>query len=228
MGSLIHPLPVVRTRSHQWLSTASRFLYHCPQLVYSPHRPPLAEGKSRSKEFGTPHETLFASIHPPFSKVSPISTKPENEGVNSNKSHEVPGKCSTDGTSTTDADKIGGISLDALSKANATLLKRKELAEKMKRIPMLNKGAESARESSKAPISSPAYPNLLELKNNKHLLGEFWNLKGSKMISSPSNLQVLYAPRDYRSEGNTCSELNEVTVRSSIEVLFQLEDIAKV
>ncbi|CAI9280459.1 unnamed protein product [Lactuca saligna] len=64
---------------------------------------------------------------------------------------------STDGTST-DAGKSGGISLDALSKAKATLLKRKELAEKMKKIPMLNKVADSAREGLKAPSSSGLPP----------------------------------------------------------------------
>lgn len=92
----------------------------------------------------------------------------------------------------------------------------------------------------------------LELKNNKHLLGEFLEFKGKQddimllrdikrskvsrmMIQktsmfglAPSKLQVLYSPRDYRSEGNAGSELNEVTVRSSTEVLFQLQDTAKV
>ncbi|GKE65300.1 hypothetical protein Tco_1519461 [Tanacetum coccineum] len=43
-----------------------------------------------------------------------------------------------------------------------------------------------------------------------------------------SKLQVLYVPRDYRSEGASGSEWNEVTVRSSTEVLFQLQDSAKV
>lgn len=92
----------------------------------------------------------------------------------------------------------------------------------------------------------------LELKNNKHLLGEFMEFKGkqedivllrnikrskvSRMIIQKtsmfglahSKLQVLYAPRDYRSEGNLGSELNEVTVRSSTEVLFQLQETAKI
>ncbi|KAL4569218.1 hypothetical protein LXL04_024853 [Taraxacum kok-saghyz] len=114
---------------------------------------------SRSKAYGTPHETPLASSlpPPPPPKVSSISSKHENEGVNSNRSHEVPGKSSTDGTST-DAGKSGGISLDALSKAKATLLKRKELAEKMKKIPMLNKRADSAKEGVKAPSSSGIPP----------------------------------------------------------------------
>lgn len=92
----------------------------------------------------------------------------------------------------------------------------------------------------------------LELKNNKHLLGDFLEFKGkqddilslrnikrskvSRMIIqntsmfglAPSKLQVLYAPRDYRSEGASGLEWNEVTVRSSTEVLFQLQDPAKV
>ncbi|KAK9074874.1 hypothetical protein SSX86_003193 [Deinandra increscens subsp. villosa] len=100
---------------------------------------------SHGKEFGISRETPLASGHP-LPKVSSISTKHENEGVNSNRSHEVPGKSSTDGNSS--AGKSGGISLDALSKAKATLLKRKELAEKMKKIPMLNKGIDSSAERS--------------------------------------------------------------------------------
>ncbi|CAI9295559.1 unnamed protein product [Lactuca saligna] len=100
-------------------------------------------------------------------------------------------------------------------------------------------------------ISTAPMWDRLELKNNKHLLGEFMEFKGkqddivllrnikrskvSKMIIQKtsmfglahSKLQVLYAPRDYRSEGNSSLELNEVTVRSSTEVLFQQQDNAK-
>nr|XP_043610016.1 protein RDM16-like isoform X2 [Erigeron canadensis] len=54
---------------------------------------------------------------------------------------------STDGSSA-DAGKSGGISLDALSKAKATLLRQKELAEKMKKISVLNKGANSSIDRS--------------------------------------------------------------------------------
>ncbi|MFS7961575.1 hypothetical protein Hanom_Chr08g00716701 [Helianthus anomalus] len=92
----------------------------------------------------------------------------------------------------------------------------------------------------------------LELNNNKHLLGEFVEFKGKNdditslrnikrskvsrvMIQKTSmfglahsKLQVLYAPRDYRSEGFSGSEWNEETVRSSTEVVFQLQETAKV
>ncbi|XP_071692486.1 protein RDM16-like isoform X1 [Rutidosis leptorrhynchoides] len=124
--------------------------------------------ESHNKAFGTPRETSLAPSQPPSSsKVSLISSKHENEGVNSNRSHEVPGKSSTDGNSADAAGKSGGISLDVLSKAKATLLKRKELAEKMKKIPMLNKGVNSSterigqistKEVSKAPSSSGMFP----------------------------------------------------------------------
>ena len=89
-----------------------------------------------SNAFGTPHETPLAPNHHP-SKVSLISTKHENEGVNSNRSHEVPGKSSTDGSSA-DAAKSGSISLDALSKVKANLLRQKELAERLKKIPLVS------------------------------------------------------------------------------------------
>ncbi|CAH1421652.1 unnamed protein product [Lactuca virosa] len=98
-----------------------------------------------SKPYGTPHETPLAPSHPhPPSKVSSsLSTKHETEGVDS-----------------ADAGKIGGISLNALSMAKATLLKHKALAEKMKKIPLLNKGTDSARDGLKPPSSSgiPAAP----------------------------------------------------------------------
>ncbi|KAF5442565.1 hypothetical protein F2P56_035209 [Juglans regia] len=92
----------------------------------------------------------------------------------------------------------------------------------------------------------------LELKGNKYVLGEFLEFKGkqedvqalknikrskfSRLIIqntsmlgfAPSKLQVLYSPRDYRGEGTSDSELKEVTVRSSTEVLFQPENSTKV
>ncbi|XP_031277116.1 uncharacterized protein LOC116135544 [Pistacia vera] len=93
----------------------------------------------------------------------------------------------------------------------------------------------------------------LEVKGNKYVLGEFLEFKGkqedtqalrpikrskvSRLVIqktsmfglAPSRLQVLYCPRDYRSEGtSTSSEWKEVTVRSSTEVLFQPQDSNKV
>ncbi|PWA79842.1 hypothetical protein CTI12_AA202990 [Artemisia annua] len=133
-----------------------------------------------SKAFGTPHETPLAPSHHP-SKVSLISTKHENEGVNSNRSHEVPGKSSTDGSSA-DAGKSGSISLDALSKVKANLLRQKELAERMKKIPLLNKGVDSstersgqmsAKESHKASHSSgiPTPPSQAASNSSTQQLG---------------------------------------------------------
>ncbi|XP_076926035.1 uncharacterized protein LOC143589065 [Bidens hawaiensis] len=92
----------------------------------------------------------------------------------------------------------------------------------------------------------------LELNNEKHLLGEFLEFKGknedvtllrdikrskvSRMMIQKtsmlglahSKLRVLYAPRDYRSEGFSGLDLNEVTVRSSTEVVCQLKETGKV
>ena len=78
-------------------------------------------------------ETIEARIDSPATKVSSISKTNENKGVNINRSHEVPGKSSTDGT-TTDASASGGLSRDILAKAKLALLKQKELAERMKKI----------------------------------------------------------------------------------------------
>ncbi|XVF06851.1 hypothetical protein REPUB_Repub06bG0086800 [Reevesia pubescens] len=92
----------------------------------------------------------------------------------------------------------------------------------------------------------------LELKGNKYVLGEFLEFKGkqddtlalknikrskvshliiqqtSMFGLAPSKLQVLYSPRDYRSEGASASEWKEVTIRSSTEVIFQPQNSTKV
>ncbi|EXB88506.1 hypothetical protein L484_017259 [Morus notabilis] len=92
-------------------------------------------------------ETSLAPSHPLPTKVSSISTTHENKGVSITRSHEVPGKSSTDGTSST-AGKSGSLSLDALAKAKKALQMQKELAEKLKKIPVLNKGASSSSDAS--------------------------------------------------------------------------------
>ncbi|KAL6326713.1 hypothetical protein AAG906_010887 [Vitis piasezkii] len=79
-------------------------------------------------------ETSLAPSLPPPTKVSSISTTNENKGVSITRSHEVPGKSSTDGT-TSAAGKSGNLSLDALAKAKKALQMQKELSEKLKKIP---------------------------------------------------------------------------------------------
>ncbi|KAL6127375.1 hypothetical protein ACLB2K_075416 [Fragaria x ananassa] len=92
----------------------------------------------------------------------------------------------------------------------------------------------------------------LELKGNKYVLGEFLEFKGkqedvqalrhikrskisrlvvqktSMLGFAPTRLQVLYARRDYRSEGTSTSDWQEASVRSSTEVVFQLDNSSKV
>ncbi|KAM7280157.1 hypothetical protein ACFE04_007291 [Oxalis oulophora] len=92
----------------------------------------------------------------------------------------------------------------------------------------------------------------LELKGNKYVLGEFLEFKGkeddllalrnikrskvshlvvqktSMFGLAPSRLQVLYSARDYRIEGASSSDYQEVTIRSSTEILFQPENSFKV
>ncbi|XP_058728781.1 protein RDM16-like isoform X1 [Vicia villosa] len=80
---------------------------------------------------------------PPFPlKVSSISTTNENKGVSIARSHEVTGKSSTDGSSST-AGKPGSLSIDALAKAKKTSQMQKELTERLKRFPQLNKSSTS-------------------------------------------------------------------------------------
>jgi U4/U6 small nuclear ribonucleoprotein PRP3 len=76
--------------------------------------------------------------HPFPTKVSSISTTNENKGVSITRSHEVPGKSSTDGSSSA-AGKSGSLSsLDALAKAKKALQMQKELSEKLKKIPLVS------------------------------------------------------------------------------------------
>ncbi|CAM8889130.1 unnamed protein product [Rhodiola kirilowii] len=84
----------------------------------------------------------FSSSFPPPTKVSSITTN-ENKGVNDNRIHEVPEKSSTDGTSSA-AGKTGNLSLDAIAKAKKALQKRKEIEEKMKKLPGLNRVGNSS------------------------------------------------------------------------------------
>lgn len=92
-------------------------------------------------------EISLAPSQPLPTKVSSISTTNENKGVTITRSHEVPGKSSTDGTSSA-AGKSGSLSLDALAKAKKALQMQKELSEKLKRIPLLNRGAIPSSEGS--------------------------------------------------------------------------------
>lgn len=54
------------------------------------------------------------------------------------------------------------------------------------------------------------------------------NCLGFLLHTAHSKLQVLYSPRDYRNEGASASEWKEATVRSSTEVVFQLQESTKV
>ncbi|XP_023904047.1 protein RDM16 isoform X1 [Quercus suber] len=101
--------------------------------------------ESLTMESSSVLEMSLAPGHPLPTKVSSISTTNENKGVTVTRSHEVPGKSSTDGTSSA-AGKSGSLSLDALAKAKKALQMQKELSEKLKKIPLLNKGASTSSE----------------------------------------------------------------------------------
>lgn len=90
----------------------------------------------------------------PATKVSLLSATNENKGVNINGSHQIPGKSSTDGTAS-GAGKSGSLSLDALAKAKSALQMRKELAEKLKKIPALNKNKDPNLTRERLPQVGP-------------------------------------------------------------------------
>jgi U4/U6 small nuclear ribonucleoprotein PRP3 len=79
--------------------------------------------------------SVVPSSVPVSSKVSSITTNNENEGV-SIISDEVTGKSSTVGSAISAAGK-SNLSLDALAKAKKALQLKKELSEKLKKLPMV-------------------------------------------------------------------------------------------
>ncbi|XP_028799485.1 protein RDM16 isoform X1 [Neltuma alba] len=99
----------------------------------------FALGSHISTSRSVPEASMVSSPSPSI-KVSMISTTNENKGVSITGSHEVTGKSSTDGSSST-TGKSGNISLDALAKAKKALQMQKELSEKLKKIPQLNKSS---------------------------------------------------------------------------------------
>lgn len=90
------------------------------------------------------------SADPVASKVSSITTTNENGGV-SIRSDEVTGKSSTDGTANSTAGRSSNLSLDALAKAKKALQLKKELSEKLKRLPGLNNKLGSTIADTKTP-----------------------------------------------------------------------------
>ncbi|XP_073297839.1 uncharacterized protein [Primulina huaijiensis] len=115
------------------------------------------------------------------------------------------------------------------------------------------KNQESFSEKINSVLSTAPVLDRLELKGNKYILGEFLEFKGKRddihalreikrskvghltvqKISmfgfAHSTLQLLYAPRDYRSDGpSSSSQWKELTVSSSIEVVFQPQNSTKV
>ncbi|KAH6815384.1 plasma protein [Perilla frutescens var. hirtella] len=116
-----------------------------------------------------------------------------------------------------------------------------------------DKTQESVYEKLISVLNTAPISDRLELKGNKYVLGEFIEFKGKEedlhalkkirrskisqlsvqKISmfglAHSTVQVLYAPRDYRVEGSSkaSSHWEEVTVRSSTELLFQPRNSTK-
>ncbi|TKY50617.1 U4/U6 small nuclear ribonucleoprotein Prp3 [Spatholobus suberectus] len=96
-----------------------------------------ALGSPAEAPTSVPETSLAAPPSFPI-KVSSNFTTNENKGVSITRSHEVTGKSSTDGPSST-AGKTRSLSIDALAKAKRALQMQKELSEKLKKIPQLNK-----------------------------------------------------------------------------------------
>ncbi|XP_042433515.1 protein RDM16-like isoform X1 [Zingiber officinale] len=116
------------------------------------HGSPSLASTMVSTNFGVPHHSVPT-------KVSSFNTSNENEGV-SIRSDEVPGKSSTDGTATSVTVKRGSLSLDALAKAKRALQMQKELSEKLKKIPVLNKSVSSSTDNKQvSSVSSASQPD---------------------------------------------------------------------
>ncbi|KAL3837947.1 hypothetical protein ACJIZ3_022538 [Penstemon smallii] len=98
---------------------------------------------------------------------------------------------------------------------------------------------ESFCDNLNSVLSTAPILDRLELKGNKYILGEFIEFKGKqddlqalRIIKrskvTHSTVQLLYTPRDYRVEGPSwSSQWEEMTVRSSTEVVFQPQNSTK-
>ncbi|KAH1045764.1 hypothetical protein J1N35_036548 [Gossypium stocksii] len=96
--------------------------------------------------------SLPRTDHSPSTKVSSVSTA-ENKAYSITGSHEVPGS-STDGSSAVGRSG-GNLSLDALAKAKKALQMQKDLAEKLKKIPLLNKSTGSSSVATSVTVQGP-------------------------------------------------------------------------
>ncbi|KAJ8633862.1 hypothetical protein MRB53_027198 [Persea americana] len=125
-----------------------------------------------------------------------------------------------------------------------------ELSEKKKKndtqeqLKKLNDAREEMHQKLHFILSTAPMWDRLELKGNRNILGEFMKFKGkqedtsalgnvkrskvSRLVIQKSfgdsdglTRRVLYAPRDYRSEGASASEQMKATVQSSTEIVFQ-------
>uniref|UniRef100_A0A1D1YS83 U4/U6 small nuclear ribonucleoprotein Prp3 n=1 Tax=Anthurium amnicola TaxID=1678845 RepID=A0A1D1YS83_9ARAE len=117
----------------------------------------LIEVEQQTVAGGDFSNTTMAFNHPQPSKVSTTSTVNENEGVSITRSDEVTGKFSADGAATSTAGRSNNLFLDALAKAKKALQMQKELSEKLKKIPLLNKVPGSSADASEpARLNSEA------------------------------------------------------------------------
>lgn len=109
-------------------------------------------------------KSLASSEFPADIKVSTVSSTNvvENKADNIARSDDVTGKTSTDGSAST-ASKGGSLSLDALAKAKKALQIQKELSEKLKKLPQLNKsaGPSSVATPSVAPCQTSGSSSLM-------------------------------------------------------------------
>uniref|UniRef100_A0A1J3JCN3 U4/U6 small nuclear ribonucleoprotein Prp3 n=1 Tax=Noccaea caerulescens TaxID=107243 RepID=A0A1J3JCN3_NOCCA len=105
-------------------------------------------------------ETYLAPSQALLTKVSSISTTDENKGVSIVRSHEVPGKSSTDGrTSSTAGKSSTDLSLDARAKAKRAIQLGKGLKDKLKNLSSLKKDTNSTSDGSphsRVPSIAPA------------------------------------------------------------------------
>ncbi|KAG2642215.1 hypothetical protein PVAP13_2KG279800 [Panicum virgatum] len=138
---------------------------------------------------------VVSSSIPVSSKVSSITTNNENEGV-SIRSDQVTGKSSTDGSATSAAGKNSNLSLDALAKAKKALQLKKELSEKLKKLPMLNKLGTTGTDTqvSKKENTKTAVEALTVTKGEAKHTGPVSGLPTSSVSGTPAAAGAIGIP----------------------------------
>ncbi|KAF8055027.1 hypothetical protein N665_1305s0014 [Sinapis alba] len=159
-----------------------------------------------------------------LTKVSSISTKDENKGVNIARSHEVHEKSSTDHgrTSSTAGRSSASLSLDALARAKRAIELGKGLADKFKKLSSMNQGTKSTSEGSphtrvQSSTATPVSAGISSASALPHAV--FPGPESTSNIEAVRKAQELAAKMAFRQDPPFPSAFNYFSVQAPTETM---------